>query len=213
MPKYYCEYCDIYLTHSSPAGRRQHATGRKHINQKIEYFQNLIREPDFMPPQQLDSTVVQRAVQAAGSGPMPMGPAGGPGFQRGFGGRGGFAGRGGMMRGGMDGGRGGGRGGFPPMGMSIGPGGGPPGGRSGSMCGSHHPQDIRSGGASGPNSNHFQRPMGPMGLRGPLGPGGPGPLGPGGMRGPGGPPGNHFGPPGDDLGPRRNMSGFDRERR
>lgn len=50
MPKYYCEYCDIYLTHSSPGGRRQHASGRKHISMKIEYYQNLIREKGFVPP-------------------------------------------------------------------------------------------------------------------------------------------------------------------
>lgn len=51
MPKYYCEYCDIYLTHSSPGGRRQHNAGRKHINNKIDYFMSLIRDPKFQPPQ------------------------------------------------------------------------------------------------------------------------------------------------------------------
>ncbi|CAA9990876.1 hypothetical protein, conserved in Apicomplexan species [Plasmodium knowlesi strain H] len=49
MPKYYCEYCDIYLTHSSPVGRRQHVQGRKHISAKIEYFQNLLREEGITP--------------------------------------------------------------------------------------------------------------------------------------------------------------------
>ncbi|SBT80785.1 RNA-binding protein (U1 snRNP-like), putative [Plasmodium malariae] len=49
MPKYYCEYCDIYLTHSSPVGRRQHIQGRKHISAKIEYFQNLLREEGITP--------------------------------------------------------------------------------------------------------------------------------------------------------------------
>lgn len=50
MPKYYCEYCDIYLMHSSLAGRRQHNAGRKHINNKIEFYQNLIREKGVTPP-------------------------------------------------------------------------------------------------------------------------------------------------------------------
>ncbi|KAF8819803.1 U1 zinc finger protein [Cardiosporidium cionae] len=50
MPKFYCEYCDIYLTHSSPAGRRQHTSGRKHISAKVEYYQNLIREQGFQAP-------------------------------------------------------------------------------------------------------------------------------------------------------------------
>jgi len=50
MPKFYCEYCDIYLTHSSAGGRRQHNSGRKHINNKIEYYQTLIREKNLAPP-------------------------------------------------------------------------------------------------------------------------------------------------------------------
>jgi hypothetical protein len=45
MPKkYYCEYCNIYLTHSSPIGRKQHARGRKHINNKIEYYTQFLVE-------------------------------------------------------------------------------------------------------------------------------------------------------------------------
>ncbi|GFE52970.1 U1 zinc finger protein [Babesia ovis] len=50
MPKFYCEYCGIYLTHSSPAGRKQHSTGRKHINMKVDYYQKLVREHFFQPP-------------------------------------------------------------------------------------------------------------------------------------------------------------------
>jgi U1 small nuclear ribonucleoprotein C len=30
MPRYYCDYCDVYLTHDSPAVRKAHNTGRKH---------------------------------------------------------------------------------------------------------------------------------------------------------------------------------------
>ena len=44
MPKYFCEYCGIYLTHSSPGGRSQHSRGRKHINNKIEYFSQILYE-------------------------------------------------------------------------------------------------------------------------------------------------------------------------
>mmetsp|Transcript_128900 Transcript_128900/g.223560 ORF Transcript_128900/g.223560 Transcript_128900/m.223560 type:complete len:141 (+) Transcript_128900:91-513(+) len=50
MPKFYCEYCDLYLTHSGLSGRRQHLTGRRHINNKIEYYQMLIREKGLTPP-------------------------------------------------------------------------------------------------------------------------------------------------------------------
>ena len=54
MPKFYCDYCDIYLAHSSIGGRRQHAIGRKHIQNKVEYYQRTIREMGVpmmgMPP-------------------------------------------------------------------------------------------------------------------------------------------------------------------
>mmetsp|Transcript_7335 Transcript_7335/g.13301 ORF Transcript_7335/g.13301 Transcript_7335/m.13301 type:complete len:119 (-) Transcript_7335:79-435(-) len=50
MPKFYCEYCDMFLTHSGLTGRRQHLTGRRHINNKIEYYQMLIREKGLTPP-------------------------------------------------------------------------------------------------------------------------------------------------------------------
>ncbi|KAH0486320.1 MAG: hypothetical protein KVP17_003944 [Porospora cf. gigantea B] len=51
MPKYYCEYCDITLTHSSPAGRRQHNAGRRHIQNKVEFFRNLLADPSFTAPE------------------------------------------------------------------------------------------------------------------------------------------------------------------
>merc|ERR1711918_156813 len=44
------EYCDMFLTHSGLSGRRQHLTGRRHINNKIEYYQMLIREKGLTPP-------------------------------------------------------------------------------------------------------------------------------------------------------------------
>ena len=44
MPKNICEYCGIYLTHSSPGGRNQHSRGRKHINNKIEYYSQILYE-------------------------------------------------------------------------------------------------------------------------------------------------------------------------
>ncbi len=44
MPKFYCEYCGVYLTHSSPSGRKQHFEGRKHIQNKIDYYTQLLIE-------------------------------------------------------------------------------------------------------------------------------------------------------------------------
>jgi hypothetical protein len=54
MPRYYCEYCDISLTHSSVPGRKQHHSGRKHIMNVIEYwsqFQSALPStPRLTPP-------------------------------------------------------------------------------------------------------------------------------------------------------------------
>lgn len=54
MPKFYCDYCDIYLTHSSTNGRKQHNLGRKHINNKIDYYKNVIKSPGFSAPLMFD---------------------------------------------------------------------------------------------------------------------------------------------------------------
>lgn len=37
MPKYYCDYCDTYLTHDSPSVRKTHCTGRKHKD-NVKFF-------------------------------------------------------------------------------------------------------------------------------------------------------------------------------
>lgn len=55
MPKFYCDYCDIYLTHSSTNGRKQHRLGRKHINNKIDHYKKVIKSPGFSPPLMFDS--------------------------------------------------------------------------------------------------------------------------------------------------------------
>ena len=49
MPKFYCDYCDIALAHSSMTGRRQHNAGRKHIQNKIDYFQKIMRDQGLAP--------------------------------------------------------------------------------------------------------------------------------------------------------------------
>jgi len=40
--KYYCEYCDITLSHCSPKARYEHNTGRRHIINKINYYEKII---------------------------------------------------------------------------------------------------------------------------------------------------------------------------
>lgn len=44
MPNFYCEYCGIYLKHSSPFGRKQHSRGKKHIYNKVEYYSQFLIE-------------------------------------------------------------------------------------------------------------------------------------------------------------------------
>ena len=38
MTKYYCNYCDIYLTHDSIAVRRAHDKGSKHLSSVEEHY-------------------------------------------------------------------------------------------------------------------------------------------------------------------------------
>uniref|UniRef100_A0A1I7YGL7 U1 small nuclear ribonucleoprotein C n=1 Tax=Steinernema glaseri TaxID=37863 RepID=A0A1I7YGL7_9BILA len=37
MPKYYCDYCDVFLTHDSPSVRKTHNGGRKH-KESVRFF-------------------------------------------------------------------------------------------------------------------------------------------------------------------------------
>ncbi|KAI8052332.1 U1 zinc finger-domain-containing protein [Syncephalis plumigaleata] len=41
MPKYYCDYCDIFLTHDSASVRRAHNTGWKHAMHVRNYYADL----------------------------------------------------------------------------------------------------------------------------------------------------------------------------
>jgi len=45
MPKYYCDYCDIYLTHDSPSVRKSHNDGWKHKSSVRAYYAQF--EEDF----------------------------------------------------------------------------------------------------------------------------------------------------------------------
>jgi len=49
MPKFHCDYCDISLAHSSMTGRRQHNAGRKHIQNKIDFYQKVMRDQGLAP--------------------------------------------------------------------------------------------------------------------------------------------------------------------
>jgi len=42
--KYYCDYCDTYLTHDSPSVRKTHCNGRKHKENVRIYYQKWLEE-------------------------------------------------------------------------------------------------------------------------------------------------------------------------
>lgn len=55
MPKYFCDYCDTYLTHDSPSVRKTHCAGRKHRENVKFYYekwfeQNIHKGPPIPPP-------------------------------------------------------------------------------------------------------------------------------------------------------------------
>jgi len=74
MPKYFCEYCGIFLTHSSPWGRKQHSHGRKHINNKIEYYSQFIYEFQQNKYQHLMEMATRSGPQINNMGPPRMMP-------------------------------------------------------------------------------------------------------------------------------------------
>lgn len=44
MPKYYCDYCDTFLTHDSPSVRKTHCAGRKHKENVKFYYQKWMED-------------------------------------------------------------------------------------------------------------------------------------------------------------------------
>lgn len=44
MPKYFCDYCDTYLTHDSPSVRKTHCAGRKHRENVKFYYEKWYEE-------------------------------------------------------------------------------------------------------------------------------------------------------------------------
>ncbi|KAK4464009.1 U1 zinc finger-domain-containing protein, partial [Cladorrhinum samala] len=44
MPKFFCDYCDVYLTHDSMSVRKAHNSGRNHIRNVVDYYQQIGHE-------------------------------------------------------------------------------------------------------------------------------------------------------------------------
>jgi len=65
MPKYYCDYCDTYLTHDSPSVRKTHNGGRKHKENVRIYYTKWMED-------QAQSLIDQTTAQMKMPGPGGM---------------------------------------------------------------------------------------------------------------------------------------------
>jgi U1 small nuclear ribonucleoprotein C len=54
MGRYYCDYCDTYLTHDSPSVRKVHIKGRKHREMVYVYYKKWM---DHQAQKLIDATV------------------------------------------------------------------------------------------------------------------------------------------------------------
>jgi U1 small nuclear ribonucleoprotein C len=41
MPKFFCDYCDVYLTHDSMSVRKAHNNGRNHLRNVQAYYEQI----------------------------------------------------------------------------------------------------------------------------------------------------------------------------
>uniref|UniRef100_A0A1I8IEV0 U1 small nuclear ribonucleoprotein C n=2 Tax=Macrostomum lignano TaxID=282301 RepID=A0A1I8IEV0_9PLAT len=102
MPKFYCDYCDTFLTHDSRSVRKTHCSGRHHRDAVRMYYQKWLEEqvqklvdnttaafksgaarpgrgpPMSMPPPPPTSAGFHQAPPSLPPPPMPLGSRGGP---------------------------------------------------------------------------------------------------------------------------------------
>ncbi|XP_058059255.1 U1 small nuclear ribonucleoprotein C [Anopheles bellator] len=71
MPKYYCDYCDTYLTHDSPSVRKTHCTGRKHKDNVKFYYQKWMEE---QAQHLIDATTAAYKAGKIAQNPFTTGP-------------------------------------------------------------------------------------------------------------------------------------------
>ncbi|KAF6255846.1 U1 zinc finger-domain-containing protein [Scenedesmus sp. NREL 46B-D3] len=89
MPRFYCDFCDAYLTHDSPAVRSQHNSGYKHKANVRNYYMQFTEGPNAdgppggMDPHQPDMMHMRNNMQQRDMPPrMGMGHGHGPGRAR-----------------------------------------------------------------------------------------------------------------------------------
>ncbi|KAG8748629.1 hypothetical protein FRC10_000020 [Ceratobasidium sp. 414] len=95
MPKHYCDYCDVFLTHDSTSVRKAHNSGRNHLSNVHDYYASLGHDKAQNIIDQITSAYESGGGPPRGGfnfGPNAFGPPppsfGGPGFgpPMGFGG-------------------------------------------------------------------------------------------------------------------------------
>ena len=68
MPKFFCDYCDVYLTHDSMSVRKAHNSGRNHLRNVVDYYQQIGHEK---AQSVIDSITSSYAAEGqSGSNPM-----------------------------------------------------------------------------------------------------------------------------------------------
>ncbi|KIM90965.1 hypothetical protein PILCRDRAFT_811466 [Piloderma croceum F 1598] len=70
MPKHYCDYCDVFLTHDSTSVRKAHNSGRNHLANVRDYYASLGHDKAQSIIDQITSAY------ESGGGPPPGGFAG-----------------------------------------------------------------------------------------------------------------------------------------
>ena len=75
MPKYFCDYCDVYLTHDSMSVRKAHNAGRNHLRNVVDYYQQIGHEK----AQSVIDSITSSYAAEGQTNPM-LQPPGGPGF-------------------------------------------------------------------------------------------------------------------------------------
>jgi U1 small nuclear ribonucleoprotein C len=75
MPRFFCEYCDVYLTHDSMSVRKAHNSGRNHIRNVVEYYQQIGHEKTQSVIDSIASSYTAEGLPQ----PAPMHQPGGPG--------------------------------------------------------------------------------------------------------------------------------------
>ncbi|VDK18704.1 unnamed protein product [Anisakis simplex] len=74
MPKYYCDYCDTFLTHDSPSVRKTHNGGRKHKENVRMFYQKWMEEQAQKLVDATTKAFTQGRMAAPPTGPIPVPP-------------------------------------------------------------------------------------------------------------------------------------------